>query len=572
MTLSKQLHWIIYPLFFLSCARQTAPTGGPKDTIPPILIKANPTNDQTNYKGSSLELTFNETLILNNPKEQIIIIPDIGKDFDAEAKKNKIVITFQKELTDNTTYSINFREAIQDITEKNPTQALKLAFSTGSYIDSLSIAGTVYDLLRSTEYKDATVGLYESDTFDIFQHKPKYFSKTDKTGNFIIGNLKPGDYYIYAMDDKNKNLTVESKSESYGYLSDKISLHTNIDTISIPLFKLDARPLNLTSARPSGKYFNIKTTKSLADYKVTSIANIPLITAYGEDKANIRIYNTFPDLDSLQIHLLAHDSINNSLDTTLYAKFTDRQLLPETFKTSYSDFRVIGPKGNISGKISYNKPLLSINYDSIYYQIDSTKRIAFTPSDLVIDTVMNTLILNKTFDKTMLLKQESTQPTEPNTQRVLNPDLTKIQQNRKPKSTKPVEHQLYIGKGSLISIEQDSSIVIKETLKPTTLETTGIISVRVQTNETHFLVQLLTRDYKVLATVANNNLTTFEDLDPKTYQIRLIIDTNKDAQWTPGNFYLKKEPEKIIFYRNEKKETTVNLKANWEIGPLLITN
>lgn len=571
MTLSKQLHWIIYPLFFLSCARQTAPTGGPKDTIPPILIKANPTNDQTNYKGSTLELTFNETLLLNNPKEQIIIIPDIGKDFDAEAKKNKIVITFQKELTENTTYSVNFREAIQDITEKNPTQALKLAFSTGSYIDSLSIAGTIYDLFRSTAYKDATVGLYESDTFDIFQHKPKYFSKTDKSGNFIIGNLKPGDYYVYAMDDKNKNLTIESKSESFGYLASKISLHTNIDTINIPLFKLDARALNLTSARPTSNYFNIKTTKSVSNYKVTSESNSPLITTYGEDKANIRIYNTFPDQDSLEIHFVAHDSINNTIDTTLYAKFTDRQLLPESFKTSHSGFRVIGPKGYLSGTISYNKPLLSINYDSIYYQIDSTKRIAITPSDLEIDSSLNMLIINKTFDKTLLLRPESTQATEAKGQRIPNIDLTKTQQNRKPKSPKPVEHLLYIAKGSLISIEHDSSNTIKETLKPTTLETTGIISVRVQTNETNFLVQLLTRDYKIVATAANNNITTFEDLEPNAYQLRLIIDTNKDGQWTPGNFYLKQEAEKVMFYRNEKKETTVNLKANWEIGPLLIT-
>ena len=180
MKIFKIVPWFICLLFFLSCARQTAPTGGPKDTIPPVLLKAIPHQGQTNYQNKSVELTFNEMLLLNNPKEQIIIIPDVGKDFDVSTKKNKLSITFENDLDENTTYSLNFRDAVQDITEKNPTKNLKLAFSTGNYIDSLSISGVVYDILKSKEIEDATVALFQSDTFDIFQHKPSYFSKTDK--------------------------------------------------------------------------------------------------------------------------------------------------------------------------------------------------------------------------------------------------------------------------------------------------------------------------------------------------------------------------------------------------------
>ena len=88
MRLRQNIHWFLYPLFVLGCAKQTAPTGGPKDTIPPILISSRPSTQQTNFNGLSIQLTFNEQLILNNPKEQIIITPDLGNKFEAQAKKN----------------------------------------------------------------------------------------------------------------------------------------------------------------------------------------------------------------------------------------------------------------------------------------------------------------------------------------------------------------------------------------------------------------------------------------------------------------------------------------------------
>jgi hypothetical protein len=129
MKYAKYIHWIFYPLFALSCARQTTPTGGPKDTIPPTLISSLPRQGQINFKGKSIQLTLSETVILNNPKDQLIITPDIGKDVEYKSKKNQVFITFKEDLKDSTTYAINFRDAIQDITEKNPAVRLKLAFS-----------------------------------------------------------------------------------------------------------------------------------------------------------------------------------------------------------------------------------------------------------------------------------------------------------------------------------------------------------------------------------------------------------------------------------------------------------
>src|SRR5688572_22817093 len=126
MHLKRHIHWLFYGLFVLGCARQTSPTGGPKDSIPPNLVQSNPENGQTNFNSQQIELIFNEAIILNNPKDQIIITPDIRKEYDINAKKNRVVIKLTSELQDTTTYALNFREAIQDITEKNSPRALKL--------------------------------------------------------------------------------------------------------------------------------------------------------------------------------------------------------------------------------------------------------------------------------------------------------------------------------------------------------------------------------------------------------------------------------------------------------------
>ena len=577
MNLRKHLHWLMYPLFFLACARQTTPTGGPKDSLAPVLQSSLPKHEQTKFRGKSVELTFNEAVQVNNPKEQIIIIPSVGKDFEATAKKNKVVLTFKDYTKDSTTYSINFRESVQDLTEKNPAKNLKLAFSTGDYIDSLSIEGYIYDPLKGKESKDATVALFQSDTFNIFKHKPVYLTKTNEKGEYIIENLKPGDYYLYAMEDKNKNLVVDSKSETYGFIAQKVTLTEDVKKEDIPVIKLDTRALKLTNSRPYNTYFNIKTSKNLDHYHLTSTEGEILLSAFAEDQSNIRVYNTIEDKDSLAVRFNAYDSVNNSIDTTLYVKFSKRDVKKDPFKATGSQFKVNGPKGTIKGTISFNKPVAVINFDSIYYQIDSAKVVPIVAQDIQIDSAHNTLIIEKTFDKALIPKKPEPSAEPPKKKEAPKPPQPAVavaatQDPKKPvPKPKPVQNQFVTSKGTFISVELDSSAATRETLKPSTLEETGIIFVEVKTDEKNFVIQLLNRDFKPIASRTNATKTSFEDLEPGDYMIRLIIDKNGDGKWNPGNFQLHQEPEPIVFYKNEKKSQTVNLKANWELGPLLIS-
>ncbi len=550
-------------LFLITCAKQTSPTGGPKDTIPPTLITSRPANQQTDFNQTTIELTFNEQLLLNNPKEQIIINPDTGIPFDAQVKKNTATIKFESELNSNTTYVINFRDAIQDITEKNSVENLKLAFSTGPYIDSITIEGKVINLLTSQEIKDATVALYQNDTFNIFKHKPTYFTKSDKKGNYQITNLKPGEYYLYAFDDKNKNLVVESKSEAYGFFAQPISLRTNVTNKIPAVIRLDARDLKLTSARPSGTYFNIKTTKNLRTYSLRTQDGRPIYSSFAEDFANIRIYNTSFLKDSALIRLKATDSLDNQIDTLFYLKFSTRTTTPEKFQITNSAFQILQSKGIIRGKISFNKPILKINYDSIFYQVDSTTTIQILPENIELDSINNTLTIFKTYPKELI---SYTNTTPKSTTR---PPITKPAKLTQPKPN--YDQQFFIASKTFISAELDSSSQLTEPMKPTTIESTGLIAANVRTKSSHYILQLLSKNFEIIESFHNTTTAIFEDLQPGDYRLRLIIDDDQDGKWTPGNYFKRTEPETVIFYQNEKKNQIISLKANWELGPLLIT-
>jgi hypothetical protein len=174
----KKLFILLPSILLLQCARQSQPAGGPQDKQPPELQTSTPENGQKNFKGKIIELTFDEGVKLKDPQEEIIITPSVGSKTKFIAKKNKVIITPENNWKDSTTYSIAFRGGIQDLNESNPAEDLHLAFSTGPTIDSLNISGTVSEIFKDKIPEKISVALYQSDTFDIFKHKPTYFSKT----------------------------------------------------------------------------------------------------------------------------------------------------------------------------------------------------------------------------------------------------------------------------------------------------------------------------------------------------------------------------------------------------------
>lgn len=560
MRISKNLHWLVCILFFISCARQSSPTGGPKDTIPPKLIRTVPGQEAINFKGQQIELVFSEMIILNNPKEQLIITPTVGKDFDLKIKKNTIILDLDKPLEDNTTYTFNFREAVQDITEKNPAKSLQLAFSTGPYIDSLFISGNVFDLIKNVEAKEATVAIYhQGDTFNLLKHPATYFTKSTQKGAYKIEHLKPGIYFIYAFEDKNRNLILDTKNESYGFLASPIHLTKDTSKVSVAMLKLDARPLKLTNARPYNTYFNIRTSKNVKAFTLKARDNKDIYYSYGPDQSNIQVYNTFKDQDSVALSLNATDSIGNTIDTLLYAKFQTREVEPEKFKVSLKDATIIASKALLEASYTFTKPLKEVNFDSLYFQVDSLTNVPINKEDLTYDETLKTLTIKKKLDRTLFKAPDE------------NPDATPAKKDTSSTPALKRLHILYSGKGSFLSVEGDSSQAIEKSIQPLKASDLSQIEFQLRINHPHFIVQLLDKEFTIISQIANQKKGIFADLPAGDYQLRVVIDRNQNGVWDAGNIIKREEPEPIIYSKDDSKSQIIKLRANYEIVlPILL--
>lgn len=529
---------VLFYLFLAACANLTTPSGGPKDTKPPVLEQSTPNNKTSNFKGKSVELVFDEFIKLNSPKEEIIITPSPGKDIEIIAKKTKVIITPKDGWKDSTTYTILFREGVQDITENNSPVNLKLAFSTGTSIDSLRLSGTVEEILKGTPAEKITVAIFSSDTFDIFTDTPSYFTKTDKKGAFILENLKQGTYNIYAFDDKNKNLKVESRSERYGFIGDPILLQKNKDTLNIGLVILDARPLKLSAIRNIGNVTRIRFNKHITDYTIEDSHDI--VHAFGTNRTEINFWCPDNMIDSVELHLTAQDSIQTKIDTLFYIKKTNTKPVKETFKWSSGSPTVDPETGKFNTILEFSKPVVTLNFDSLYIEVDSVNRVNITKKDIEIDTRHRTIAITKDLDKKIF--------------------KTEDQLNLKLKA----------GKGFLYSIEEDSS---KQQTVPISIlwpEDAGMLLIQTQSKKPNFIVQLLNSQGKIQKSVSNITKYTFDKLSPGEYQIRVIIDQNNNGKWDPGNYNKRQVPEKVVFYKTPEGKHAIPIRANWEVGPLII--
>jgi uncharacterized protein (DUF2141 family) len=535
---------IIFYLILIGCASQTTPTGGPQDEIPPVLISSNPKNGQKNFKGKTLELDFDEDVRLKDPKEEILITPSAGKNVKFTAKKNKIIIEPEEEWKDSTTYSLTFREGIQDLTEGNPAENLRLAFSTGNEIDSLSINGSVSEVFSEKIPEKITVALYQADTFDIFNHTPTYLTKSDKKGKFSIQNLKAGTYYIYAFNDKNKNLKIESKTEKFGYLVKPIELLKNSDSLNINLITVDARPLAISSIRNTNKTTRVRFNKSIDSISVSGITNEQAKYILDDQHSEIIFYQSFDISDSLSTRIYAKDSVNQFIDSTFYIKYSTTKMAAESFTLSEKAYQYSIQHKTLYHRLSYNKPLAAINLDSIYIKLDSATTTSIKPSNLSIDSLYHTIIISVKIDK----------PADTLADGKLN-------------KFKPF---LQYGKGAFISVEQDSSKKISKSISFPQEDDTGLVTGKITTQERNFEIQLTTFDNKIVEKLINAKEINFQYLTPQDYRVRIIIDSNGNGKWDPGNFYKKIEPEKVILYKSDEGKYTFPIRANWEYGPLLI--
>ncbi len=550
-------------LIYFSCANIKPPQGGPKDTIPPVLVKSIPPNKSLNFKGNTIRLIYNEKLNIGSIKKNVIITPMSNIDFQDNIHKNSVEITFLSPLKDSTTYTLNFQSAIKDITEGNITKDNTFAFSTGNYIDSIHIAGITTYLLKTDTFPKITVGLYDvMDTFDMFKGRPLYFTKSDEHGAFRIENIKAGKYFLQAFNDANNNLKCDIPREAHAFDPDTITLRSNMDSLNIKLLSLDIRPLKIQKALPSGKYFEVTFNKNIINYNIETLDTSQSLyyNLFNYGKA-IRFYNTLKK-DSAGIILNVMDSVNNELKDTLYVKFQESKRKKEDFNYTIEppNKSVIDP--DFTAEINFTKPVKLINTDSLYIRYDSAN----------IDTL--TLAKNFSFNKNRsivtlhvklnkdLLQTKNTESPE-NKPENNSANTSAKTQGTKMKQTGPT---LYLGVGAFISVEDDSSKQIAYSYQIRKEENYGIVRGTVHTQFKSFFIQLLDKKYNVIDQLNSVTDYSFINIPEGNYRIRVLVDNNNNGRWDPGNYYKSQTPEKVYFYPK-----TLTLRANWELRDIDLT-
>lgn len=218
---------LIYKLlvFTSGCAQIIPPTGGPRDSLPPVMLSAVPKDSTLNFTGNKIVLTFDEYVQLERPEEQLIVSPVPKVSPLVEAKLKEVTIRIKDTLEENTTYSINFGKALKDINEGNPAKQFTYIFSTGTYIDSSTLSGKV--VMAETGRPDSTliVMLYRNfDDSAVAKEKPRYFTRLDSAGRFTFNNIAPGRYNIFALKDQSGQKMYMRSSDPFAFYDSTLTV------------------------------------------------------------------------------------------------------------------------------------------------------------------------------------------------------------------------------------------------------------------------------------------------------------------------------------------------------------
>jgi uncharacterized protein (DUF2141 family) len=226
------------------CAKRGTPSGGEKDITPPKLLSAEPENMTINFKAKKIRLYFDEYIKLKDVQKQLIVSPPLKYNplITPQGSASKFIeITIKDTLKENTTYTLNFGQSITDNNEGNPNSFLTYVFSTGSYIDSLTVSGVVQDAFNKKVGQFISVMLYELDSTytdsTLYKRPPNYITNTlDSSTTFKLNYLKKGKYALFAVKDEGKNNLFDQEVDKIGFVTDTITLPTD-STYVLSLFK-----------------------------------------------------------------------------------------------------------------------------------------------------------------------------------------------------------------------------------------------------------------------------------------------------------------------------------------------
>jgi|GEM_PF-6586580 len=522
-TLQSFLFFFIIVCLTTGCANIVPITGGPKDVKEPTLVKTIPKIGTTNFKEKKLLIEFDEEIEVENNPSNIIVSPAMKEALKLNVRNKQFLeVSIPEGLEANTTYSININNAIKDITEGNIAKNISYAFSTGAQLDSLTIRGKTIDIENKTILKNSLIGLYKkSDTLNISKQKPFYITYSNNEGLFTLNYIKENDYYLLALNDKNKNLLYDNQEKA-----------TSIENLTVNQNTKSNLVLELSGSDSiSNKIMSKKINKNIQvlafrngiktySYKTQNSKHQLYITQNRRKAKELQVFVKADASDSVYYTLNTTDSLGNSRTDTLVVNYSKKKMKSDEGKI-YLDTKDILP-GNKTIVFYTNKPILNINTDSI---LINTKANNYT---YTLNTNRDSLKINLT---------ESIQ------------DTTSIKFN----------------KSSVVFYDDDSLSAQLYNITKADLSNYSSLEMTIKTDSKNYIIQLISEDYIILEEYKNITKLKYDYIKPGKYKVRAIIDTNNNGGWDCGNVLKHKASESIKYFNNDG----INLKPNWEIKDLM---
>lgn len=497
----------------INCANRGRPSGGEKDKTPPEITKSSPENYSTNFSGNEIKIHFNEYIKIKNLQKNLIISPPMDPEPEITplgSASKYITIKIHDTLQSNTTYAFNFGESIVDNNEENPYPYYRYVFSTGNYIDSLNVGGSISDALNRKTDEFVNIMLYEVDsTFNdstIYNKKPNYITNTlDSTTTFNIENVKAGQYMMIALKEESPNYTFQQKTDKIAFLEELITLPTE-NTYELKLFK---EAINFKASRPkliSGQKIAFGYEGSHEEMKIKLLSETP--------NGFASIITKDPKTDSLYYWYTPKLEVDSLLFTVSNTNYLDTLIVK--IKDQEKDSLLL--KAIQSGSISFNDDY-EIEANIPLVQFDKNK-VSFIDKDSVdvdYDVTFNTLTNRYTF---------SFDKTEKNNYRI---------------KMLPETFTDFFGN---VNDTLNYSIKTKEFLDY------GNLRINLQNAIYPVIVQLIDQKDDVIygQYVSESGPIDFKNLTPNTYYIRILFDANKNGEYDSGNYLKKIQPERVSYY------------------------
>lgn len=558
------LSFIVLSLSY-SCANMGMPEGGAKDSTPPELIKSEPANFSTRVNQKRFKLYFNEYIVSKDLNKQLIISPPIKEKPEIKFKGKSIQIDFNESLLPNTTYSINFGNAIADNNEGNVLKNFQYVFATGDHLDSLRISGKVISAETGKAAENVLLMLYKNHSDSApYKELPYYLARSDDKGRFSIKNIADTSYRLFCLLDGNSSFTFDQPGESIGFYKEEIRPSAKVivrtDTIPGDSIKADSvvvkeqtifSPDSLEIALFTEDFFKqyLKSKSRIEEDHIQLVFNEkvsgPLTLSSGQPGVNPS--NWLIDFNA------GHDTLNLWINDSL------------EFKNDSLYFFMHWPNTKIFNPDSLQTDTLNLHFHATDKNKKSLKA-TFSPKKNLELSTLPSIVFNRPIqriDTSQLLLYQRKDSTNELCNFQLQQDSSALRKYILNAEFVPgATYQFITDSAAFLSYPNLTNDSLAYEFFVRNTDYYGQIILEYQLGGFPAIIQLLDAKETVLAEfqIDGSNTLKIPGLKAGTYNLRAIIDENKNNKWDSGNYLKQRQPEKVLNYTDP-----VKVRANWDI-------